>query len=154
MEFKTIFQILKKYLSDGEDTPTFMRDLISMLTDVSEKDWDTKKDPSNPDRVSDDTLINYSKRGLSAKLARQIMYRTKEEYLIERINECPSGTREAMAKDFSSYDPSVNESNVADKAAGWIIECIRKKAGFVSEDQLSQQRWEQQSSDLKMKYGN
>ena len=69
MEFKTIFQILKKYLSDGEDTPTFMRDLISMLTDVSEKDWDTKKDPSNPDRVSDDTLINYSKRGLSAKLA-------------------------------------------------------------------------------------
>jgi hypothetical protein len=154
VEFKTIFQILKKYLSDGEDTPTFMRDLISMLTDVSEKDWDTKKDPSNPDRVSDDTLINYSKRGLSAKLARQIMYRTKEEYLIERINECPSGTREAMAKDFSSYDPSVNESNVADKAAGWIIECIRKKAGFVSEDQLSQQRWEQQSSDLKMKYGN
>jgi hypothetical protein len=94
-----------------------MRDLISMLTDVSEKDWDTKKDPSNPDRVSDDTLINYSKRGLSAKLARQIMYRTKEEYLIERINEFPSGTREAMAKDFYSYDPSVNESNVAEQSS-------------------------------------
>lgn len=154
MEFKTLFRVLKKWMSDGRDIPTFMRDLISMITDLSEKDWDTNKDPSRPDRVSDDTLRNYAKRGLSAKLAKQIAYRLNEKPLIECIKTLPSGTRESMSKDFSSYDPSVTKSNVAKKVADWMKEYIRTEAGLTPTDAMEQQKRDKLSSDLKIKYGD
>lgn len=46
MEFKDFFSILKKQISDGADVPYFFRDLIAMITDVSEEEWGTQKDPS------------------------------------------------------------------------------------------------------------
>ena len=154
MNFKTLFNVLKKYLSDGEDVPTFMRDLISMVTDVPEKDWDTPKDPSNQNRASDESLRNYSKRGPSKKLARQIVYRFSRENMIDRINECPEDTLDSMAKDFSAYDSSVDKNNVAEKIADWMLECIRNIAGIVPSDQLTQQKRNQESADLKIKYGD
>ena len=38
VEFKDFFSILKKRISDGADVPYFFRDLIAMITDVSEEE--------------------------------------------------------------------------------------------------------------------
>jgi hypothetical protein len=73
VDFKTLFAVLKKYLSDGADVPEFMRTLISMITELSEEDWDVKRDPLGI--VRDATLRNYAKRGLSKKFAKQVAYR-------------------------------------------------------------------------------
>jgi len=48
LEFKILFRILKKHLADGCDVPQFFRDLMAMLTEVTEDEWGTSKDPSQP----------------------------------------------------------------------------------------------------------
>lgn len=56
MEFKTLFPILKKYLADDADVPDFFRELMSMITTVTEEEWGTGKDPST--RAKDETLAH------------------------------------------------------------------------------------------------
>ena len=73
VEFKTLFPILKKYLADGADVPYFFRELMAMITTVSEEEWGTSKDPSA--KAKDETLRTYAKRGISQKLAKAIVYR-------------------------------------------------------------------------------
>ena len=46
MEFKTLFPILKKYLADDADVPCFFRELMAMVTTVTEEEWGSSKDPS------------------------------------------------------------------------------------------------------------
>ena len=38
--------MMKNRISDGVDVPYFFRDLIAMITEVTEDEWDTTKDPS------------------------------------------------------------------------------------------------------------
>lgn len=52
MEFKTLFQILKKHLADGYDVPHFFRDLMAMLTEVSEEEWGHQKIPRKREKTS------------------------------------------------------------------------------------------------------
>lgn len=152
MEFKTIFDVLKKYLSDGADVPDFMRTLIAMSTELSEEDWDVKKDPSG--RVKDETLRNYAKRGLSKKLAKQIVYRPSKENMVDWIENSDKSKREMMAQDLQPYDPSVNADNVAEKVTDWVMTYMRNKAGLVPADEMNRQKQEKQASDLKSRYGD
>ena len=79
MEFKTLFPILKKYLADDTDVPDFFRELMAMLTTVTEEEWGTGKAPST--RAKDETLRTYAKRKLSQKLAKTIVYRLTPKIL-------------------------------------------------------------------------
>ena len=152
VDFKTLFAVLKKYLSDGADVPEFMRTLISMITELFEEDWDVKRDPLG--MVRDATLRNYAKRGLSKKFAKQVAYRLNRENMIAWIGGSDISNREMMAQDLLPYDPFVNADNVAEKVADWMTDCIRKLAGFVPAAEMNQQKQEKQASDLKSKYGN
>lgn len=82
---KIFFSILKKRISDGAEVPCFFRDLIAMITDVSEEEWGTQKDPSTK-LTKENTLRNYSKRGLSKKFAESIVYRLDRNLFVELIN--------------------------------------------------------------------
>jgi hypothetical protein len=46
LEFKTLFSILKKHMSDGDDVPYFFREIMAMITTVTEDEWGSSKDPS------------------------------------------------------------------------------------------------------------
>lgn len=65
MDFKTLFSILKKHMADGDDVPYFFREIMAMITTVTEEEWGSSKDPSV--KTKDETLRNYAKRGLSKK---------------------------------------------------------------------------------------
>ena len=93
MEFKDFFSILKKRISDGADVPYFFSDLIAMITDVSEEEWGTQKDPSTK-LTKENTLRNYSKRGLSKKFAESIVYRLDRNLFVESINQRSVTVRE------------------------------------------------------------
>jgi len=43
MEFKDLFSVLKKRMSDGDDVPYFFREIISMITDVQKKNGALQK---------------------------------------------------------------------------------------------------------------
>ena len=59
VEFKTLFPIMKKHLADGDDVPYFFRELMAMITTVTEDEWGTGKDPSV--KLSDETILESEK---------------------------------------------------------------------------------------------
>lgn len=152
MEFKTLFQILKKHMADGDDVPYFFRELMAMITTVTEEEWGTGKDPSV--KLSNETIRSYTKRSLPKKLASTIVYRLTPEILIERINERSKTSRSLLADDLRGYDASLNADNVAKAVAGWLVEIIRQSAGMVSQTELQKQQQLQLATDLKLRYGD
>ena len=152
MEFKTLFPIMKKHLADGGDIPYFFRELMAMITTVTEDEWGTGKDLS--EKLSDETIRSYTKRKLSKKLASSIVYRLTPEVMVERINERSKTSRALLADDLRGYDATLDADNVADAIAGWMIEIIRKSAGLVPQDTLQKLQQQQLAYDLKNQYGD
>lgn len=136
MEFKDIFNPLKKCLSDGHNRQYFFRDLMAMITTVSEEEWGTPLDP-NTKRTKDNTIFSFIKRGLSQTFAQSIVNRLTPEILIEQINERPLGTREALAKELSVIDSDINADNVGEKAADMLVKIITKSAGLMSDEEIA-----------------
>ena len=67
MEFKEFFSMMKNRISNGSDVPYFFRDLVAMITDVTEDEWDTPKDPLSK-MTKENTLRTYAKRDISKKI--------------------------------------------------------------------------------------
>lgn len=135
MEFKEIFNPLKKCLGDGHNRQYFFRDLMAMITTVSEEEWGTPLDP-NTKRTKENTIFNFIKRGLSQTFAQSIVNRLTPETLTEQINERPLGTKEALAKELSVYDSDINADNVGVKAADMLVAIITKSAGLMSDEEI------------------
>lgn len=152
MEFKILFQIMKKHLSDGNDVPYFFRDLMAMLTEVTEEEWGTSKDPSQKGR--DNSLRSYAKRGLPKKLAQTIVYRLTPGNVIDSINSHDETQRRLLAADLKGYDPGLDEHNVAEKIAEWLTEIVQKSAGLIPQDELTKVKQQQLDANLKNKYGD
>ncbi|WP_220096530.1 hypothetical protein [Mycoplasmopsis meleagridis] len=151
LEFKIFFQILKNRISDGEDVPSFMRYLISSITELSESDWGAPKDPT--DRVKESTLRNYSKSNLSKKMAQSIVYRLNKDDFITEIDSKPKDALKLLADDIRPYNPSVSPSNVNEVVADIFIDIIRTSAGLTSQDKLEAQKQLASSTGYKNKYG-
>ena len=152
VEFKALFTILKKHLSDGHDVPYFFRDLMAMITTVPEEEWGTGNDPS--ERLKDRTIRSYVNRGISKKMASAIVYRLTPEVMTETINERSEATRKLLAEDLTGYDATVNAGNVANMAAQWMVEIIQAAAGLIQQDELQRQQQQALAADLKSKYGD
>ena len=152
VEFKPIFDILQKYLSDGGDAPSFFRELVSMLTEMSEAEWGGLKDPSQ--QLSDNTIRSYIRRGLSQKMAKRIVYRINPDNLADLINEKDDAALEAMAEDFKGYIPDVEADTVGDDIALVLVENIQRAAGLIPQDKLAKQREKTIKAELKSKYGD
>jgi len=153
VEFKDFFSMMKNRISDGADVPYFFRDLMAMITDVTEDEWGTPKDPDTK-LTNENTLRTYAKRKPSKKFAQSIVYRLFPEMFISSLEERPKALLALLADDYKSYDPSVSAGNVAEKLAFCFVEIIRELAGLVQQDELERQRLLQQSVDLKVKYGD
>ena len=151
MDFKMFCAMLYKRISDDYDVPQFVRELIEMITDMPEEEWGTKKDPSSS--VSPTTYRNFSKRGISKKVARTICYRLTPKNFIESLNSRPSEVLELLAKDLRPYAPNADTANVAEKLADIFVNIIRETAGIITPDVLEKQKQLQSSCDLKSRYG-
>ena len=151
MNFKTFQSMLNKRISDGYDVPMFVKELISMITDLPEEEWGTKKDPS--EKVKPETYRNFAKRGISKKVAKTICYRLTPENFIESLQERPHHVRELLAQDLLPYNPTATAENVAELLANIFVEIIRTTTGLVEPDTLEQQKQLQASASLKTQYG-
>ena len=138
-------------MADGDDVPYFFREIMAMITTITEEEWGSSKDPSV--KTKDETLRNYAKRGLSKKLAQTIAYRLTPEILIKRINERNKTQRSLMADDLRGYDAAIDADNVGEKVAAWMVEIIQTTAGLVKQDELEKQKQQKQAAELKNKFG-
>lgn len=152
MEFKDFFSMMKNRISDGADVPYFFRDLMAMITDVTEEEWGTPKDPSTK-LTKDNTLRTYAKRGFSQKFAQSIVYRLHPEMFVESLKTRPSAALALLAEDYKSYDPTTTAGNVAEKLADCFVDIIRRAAGLVPQSEFERQRLVRQAYELKQQYG-
>ena len=97
--------MMKNRISDGLDVPHFFRDLVAMITDVTEDEWDTPKDPSSK-LTKENTLRTYAKRDISKKFAQSIVYKLSPEMFIESLESRPKAVLALLADDYKSYDPT------------------------------------------------
>lgn len=153
MEFPTLFSILRKRLSDGYNAPMYCRELFAQLTEVSEEEWGTPKDPETK-ITKEATLRSFTKRGLSRKFAQAIVYRLTPDNLAARINERPVTTRQLLSEDLSAYVPEVTADTVGKVIADMMVDIIRRTAGLVSQDALKQEKQRELFADWKAKYGD
>ena len=152
MQFKQIFTVLRKYLSDGIGVPSFFREFIQMITDVAENDWDTPKDPAG--KCKDNTLKSYANRGLSKKFARSIVYRLDTYNLEDRLDKLPMQAANGLVDDFQKLDSSIDITNYPEKIADHVCNNIREAAGLISQDEIDANAVIEQSVRLKNIYGN
>lgn len=153
MEFPTLFSILRKRLSDGYNAPMYCRELFAQLTEVSEEEWGTPKDPETK-ITKEATLRSFTKRGLPRKFAQAIVYRLTPDNLAARINERPVTTRQLLSEDLSAYVPEVTADTVGKVIADMMVDIIRRTAGLVSQDALKQEKQRELFADWKAKYGD
>lgn len=153
MEFPTLFSILRKRLSDGYNAPMYCRELFAQLTEVSEEEWGTPKDPETK-ITKEATLRSFTKRGLSRKFAQAIVYRLTADNLAARINERPVTTRQLLSEDLSAYVSEVTADTVGKVIADMMVDIIRRTAGLVSQDTLKQEKQRELFADWKAKYGD
>lgn len=144
--------MMKKRISAGADVPYFFRDLIAMITEVTEDEWNTPKDPSSK-LTKENTLRTYAKRGLSKKFAQSIVYKLSPEMFVESLNSKSKSAVNLLAKDYRSYDPTATDTNIAPKLADCFVDIIRTAAGLVEQTELERQKLMRQALDLKIKYG-
>lgn len=145
--------MMKKRISDGADVPYFFKDLVAMITDVTEDEWGTPKDPSTK-LSKESTLRSYAKRGLSQKFAQSIVYRLKPEMFIESLNTRPVAVRQLLADDFKPFDATANASNISSKLATVFTDIIKITAGIIEPSDLEKQKLQQLEQDLRNKYGD
>ncbi len=86
VEFKEFFSMMKNQISDGTDIPYFFKDLIAMITEVSEEVWYTPKDQSTK-LISENTLRSYTKRGITKKFAQSIVYKFSHKDFVVSLND-------------------------------------------------------------------
>lgn len=153
MEFKEFFSMMKKRISDGADVPYFFKDLVAMITDVTEDEWGTPKDPSTK-LSKESTLRSYAKRGLSQKFAQSIVYRLKPKMFIESLNTRPVAVRQLLADDFKPFDATADANNIASKLASVFTDIIKITAGIVEPSDLEKQKLKQSEQELRNKYGD
>lgn len=153
MEFSTLFSILRKHLSDDYDAPMYCRELFAQLTEVSENEWGTPKDPETK-ITNEATLRTFTKRGPSKRFARSIVYRLAPDNLVSCINKRPVATRKLLAADLLAYAPEVTANNVGKTIADMLVDIIQRAAGLVSQDVLKQEKQRELFADLKAKYGD
>lgn len=152
MEFKEFFSLLKKRISNGADIPYFFRDLIAMITEVPEEEWNTPKDPSAK-LTKESTLRSYAKRGVSKKFAESIIYRLSPENFVESLNDLPEATRKLLADDYQPYDSSATKDNIAQKLADCFVDILKRAAGIVEPTVLEKQKLSLAEVELKNRYG-
>ena len=86
VEFKVFFSMMKNRISDGADVPYFFRDLVAMITDVTEDEWDTQRPIVKADKRN--TLRTYAKRDI-ANLPRA-SYKLSPEMFVDSLASRPS----------------------------------------------------------------
>ena len=153
MQFNVLFPIIRKYMNPaGYDVPDFVRELLTILVKVPERDWDTPKDPGGY-TTNEHTLRNIAKKGPSRKLAKSVVYHLSSKNFIKAVSRIGNDGKRLFVMELSAYDSTVNIDNLGEKVYTWLEEIFKEKAGLIPTDQLTRRGQLDQSLYLKNKYG-
>lgn len=156
MLFTEILHAIRPYLLHDTDVPEFMRNIIQIICDVPEKDWDTKNDPSSEKNYLDNTLRKFYSRGITKKLAKKILKQPTKNTFVSAINDDNRKDieRGGLVKALIPFDKNVTSENVAEKLFDLLFEGLQGIVHPEIEAERSITVAKQQSSQLKKAYGS
>ena len=127
MQFNVLFPIIRKYMNPaGYDVPDFVRELLTILVKVPERDWDTPKDPGGY-TTNEHTLRNIAKKGPSRKLAKSVVYHLSSKNFIKAVSRSGNDGKRLFVMELSAYDSTVNIDNLGEKVYTWLEEIFKEK---------------------------
>lgn len=151
MDFPTLFKILKTHLSNGYSVPEFFSELIQMITD-EEIDY-IMNEVGVTKGKTEETLISYSKRGMSKKMASQILYYLKSENMTDSLSTRSDDCLKSLANELSKYFSDIDYQNVIYRVPEILTDMIRQKAGVTPASPIQKNNLIAQSATLKAQYG-
>ena len=160
MLFVELAHAIHPYLMKDGDVPSFMRDLIQRICDIPEDEWYTKKDPSSDEKYKDGSLRKFYTRGLTKKLAKNMLGRLTRQNFIDSLNHDDYATdvsevnRQSLAKAIEPFTyVAVDEDNVADV----LFDLLKLAIEYTVNSELEKDRELKKattfSNKAKIKYG-
>lgn len=131
--FTELMKAAYPHLSEGMNVAPYMRSMISRLCSVPEELWYTSRDKTPDEDRADTTLAQYYKRGLSKKLAREMLNNPTCRAFVDSLDyiegvptEAADEIKAALAKSIAPFtDKEVNVDNVGDIFFDLIQESLR-----------------------------
>lgn len=129
MKFFELASCLAPAVPGGYARAQFLRELISMFTNVTEDEWATRRDPSAlpTDAVLESMMSRDS--GFSKKLAGAICSRLSTSNFIDHMNDLDLPTQELIAQNLAAYGEQVDLTDFALEVTTLLVEILHAKAG-------------------------
>lgn len=153
MDFPTLFNILKRHLSDGSTTPVFFMELLEMIT---EDDCDSILQEIGITEEKANKIFNSNTkvdRNFTKKMAIKIVYRLNTENMELSIESRGDDCIKSLADEMSGYYPDINIMNVTTRVPKIFADIIRQKAGVTPANPIQKNTLISQSNTLKNKFG-
>lgn len=105
----------------------------AMITEVTEDEWDTPKDPSSK-LTKENTLRIYAKRGISKKFAQSTIYKLSPDMFVDSLNSKSKSAVELLVQGYRAYDSTATSANITRKLANCLVDIIRTAAALTTQN--------------------
>lgn len=129
MKFFELADALQPAVPGGLSRASYLRELISMFTNVTEAEWATRNDPST--LPSDSTLESMASRdsAFTKKLAKAITARWGIKNFVTVLDELELETQQLITDNIAAYGEQVRLDHFAADVARLLVEIVHAKAG-------------------------
>lgn len=154
MLFKDILKAVHPHLMKDANRAEFVRNIIQMLCNIPEDEWDKKSDPSSKEIYSDENLRKIYSRGITKKLAKAILGHLSHDTFIDSIyKDREDVLLQGLVEDISSYISNVTIKNVGDKLFTLFKESLEEQINPELATERSNDKIRTLSASLKKQYG-
>ncbi|WP_277100731.1 hypothetical protein [Cutibacterium granulosum] len=129
MKFFELADALQPAVPGGLSRAPYLRELISMFTNVTEAEWATRNDPST--LPSDSTLESMASRdsAFTKKLAKAITARWGIKNFVTVLDELELETQQLITDNIAAYGEQVHLDHFAADVARLLVKIVHAKAG-------------------------
>ena len=128
MKFFELADALQPAVPGGLPRAPYLRELISMFTNVTEAEWATQNDPST--LPSDSTLESMASRdsAFTKKLAKAITARWGIKNFVTVLDELELETQQLITDNISAYGEQIRLDHFPGDVARLLVEIVHAKA--------------------------
>lgn len=129
MKFFELADALQPAVPGGLARAPYLRELISMFTNVTEAEWATRNDPAT--LPSDATLESMASRdnAFTKKLAKAITARWGIKNFVTVLDELELETQQLITDNIATYGERIRLDHFPDDVARLLVEIVHAKAG-------------------------
>lgn len=158
-QFTGVFDVLHRYIGDGEDNADFVARIIAMLTKEPVEDSEKTRTDSTNAQIdltagkSMNTLRGWRSRGIPKKEAGAILGRWNSDPMFNCLADLEESIADKLVADLRPYMPTITSHDCAQTVCDWFEDYCYTQSGQkrAGDDQIAEQT--AMSLGLKKKFG-